>query len=159
MPRSSNNIFVSTPLLATSYLVKVDYDKTVEELAEEGKYDSKNDDVNSIHFPSTESGQAELSVYLFEFKHFIRSEAILRKMDKLGFRPTTTKELLSLGAQYPSLQSSRFIMSLGGTLWRGYDDRICLPDLSNYWYDTRLLGISFFDSYWYPGWRFAAVRK
>ncbi len=144
----------------SNYIVSINYDQTVEQLIEAGKFDKVDDRVTSRHFPSNEKGVAEMLVYLmnFGFTH-INSEDIVKEMDRQGLRPATLKELLALRVAQPKLQQpyGYKIVALGS---------IC-PNSGQPRTPTLYSGESYHHLYlecwanhdWNFSWHFAAVRK
>lgn len=140
-----------------SYTVTVDYDKTVEQLTKDGKYDWKNDDITSDHFPSAEKGQVGVTIYLMNFNRNISSEDAIREMEAKDFRPATLKELLALGAAQQDLQIKDWIVVLG-SIWRRPAGDANVPYLrSNE--GNRRLSLLCWAGDWSWDWQFAAVRK
>ncbi|MFZ2201786.1 MAG: hypothetical protein WAV56_00125 [Microgenomates group bacterium] len=140
-----------------SYSVLVDYGQTVERLIRDGSYDWVNDDITSRNFPSSERGNAQIDIFLLNFDRNISSEDAIREMDTQGLRPATLKELLALGATHTNLQRENPIVALGSE-WRNPDGDRGVPDLIRGG-SVRGLSLGWFVGDWFPGWRFAAVRK
>jgi len=140
-----------------SYSITVNYDQTVEQLIEAGKYDWFDEDVTSRHFPSNEKGAAELVVYLVNFKRDISSEDAIKELDLQGLRPPTPKELLSLGIAQPELQCGYSIVALGCTWRKSYGDvTLCLEACESH----RYLHLRLYNNGWISAdWQFAAVEK
>ncbi len=140
-----------------SYPVTVNYDLTVEQLVKAGKYVWSDGDVTSKNFPSTETGQAEVMIYLVTPRYDISSEDIIQEMDKMdpSLRPATLKELLALGAQYPDLQKQTWIVALGSP-WSDLG-MIFVPCLDDD--PARNLSLDWYIMDWDSDWSFACVRK
>ena len=156
--RSLDSIDKSLDEIQGTYDVTVNYDLTVEQLIQAGKYDWVNDDITYSHFPSTEEGgKAQVVIFLVNFNHAISSEDAIGKMYVQGLRPATLKELLALGAAYPNLQRGHPIVALGST-WRFPGGKLRVPYLSGVG-SPRGLGLIWSTDGWLPDWYFAAVRK
>ena len=141
----------------SSYSVLVDYGQTVEQLIRNGRYDWVNSDINGRNFPSSERGRAQIDIFLLNFDHDISSEDAIREMAKQGLRPATLKELLALGTAFPDLQRENPIVALGSTCRRP-DGGLDVPYLTGR-ASLRFLSLVWFGRDWFPGRRFAAVRK
>ena len=139
-----------------TYTITVNYDKSVEDLIKLGKYDWKNNDINSTNFPSTQTGKEKVEVELLGFDEPISSEKAIKYMESIGLRPLNLTELLHLGIKYPDLQRKYLIIALGST-WRHPHGSLGVPCLRRFDLD-RYLYLLRFGGDWYPGWRFAAVR-
>ena len=66
------------------YKLTVNYDLSIAELLEQGKYNWKNDRITDRNFPSTEKGQKEREFKLFHFNRYISSEDAIAEMKKRG---------------------------------------------------------------------------
>jgi len=137
--------------------VTVNYDLTVEEMIEAGKYDWKNPDITSDNFPVTRRGTSEVEIHLVHFDRVIETEEVLRELDKMGLRPAELPELLALGAGSPDLQRQFPIIALGSVFRRSHGHRHA-PVL---WGGSgrRYLGLHWLGDRWNAYDRFAAVRK
>ena len=86
------------------------------------------------------------------------TDALLEKIDEIGFRPATMAELLSLGTQYPKLQTQFWIAALGDIVKNtiGTPCVGCL-DYNGYFRGVRMSPLE--DMSNVRCWRFAAVAK
>ena len=143
--------------MITSYIVSIDYNRSVKNGIKAGNYDLKNNDITSDNFPSREVGTRESQIKLFHFGKIMGTDEVLGGIDRQGYRPIILKELLALGEKYPNLQRKFPIIGLG-SVWRNSNGPYCCPcldgdglerDLSLYWIGSR----------WDVICRFAAVRK
>lgn len=138
------------------FRVLVNYDLSVKEAIEAGKYDWKNGDINDKNFPFKRFGSAEIDIRLVHFNKDMSSEDVLKELDKMGLRPAELPELLALGAECPDEQRKYPIVALGSVRQRWHSGYV--PDL---WLDSvgRSLGLSCFELDWRAHCRFAAVGK
>ena len=140
-----------------TFRVLVDYSKSLTEMIQAGKYDWKNDDITSGHFPIEGSGQQEKEVVFFHFGRDISSNDAIAEMEKAGYRPARIEELLALGASQPELQKQFPFVGLGSA-WQHPGGSRHVPCLG--WHGVgRGLGLRWFGRGWRENWRFAAVRK
>lgn len=141
----------------TGYTIPINYDRSVEEGIKAGKYDWKNSDITSEHFPSQEIGTIEGPVELFHFSKDMETDGVLAELDKKGYRAATLKELLALGEKCPDLQREFSIIALG-SVWRNpYGGRHCAClDRGG---SGRRLNLGWIGNRWSDLCRFAAVRK
>jgi len=96
-----------------SFKVTVDYDRRLERMIEDGKYDWNNSDINAKNFPIEGKGTAEVDIELVHFNRVMESDDVLKELDKMGFRPATLPELLAFGAKYLDKQREFPIVALG----------------------------------------------
>ncbi len=140
-----------------TYVVTVNYDRSVEDGIKAGKYDWANNDITLSHFPSEETGTKEVSVELIHFGQDKTTDEVLSELDKKELRPATLKELLALGEKYPGLQREFPIIALGSVWQDPYGNRYCAYLCR---YDAeRDLDLDWIDGRWDGYCRFAAVRK
>jgi hypothetical protein len=128
------------------YPVSVNYELTVEDAIDAGKYQAVNTDITSKNFPSTRKGQADLEIVL-----------VLDRLDKEGLRAVDLPEFLAFGAEHPEVQRKFSVVGLG-SVWKdrkGYRNVPCLYTAS----EGRYLDLHWWDDGWYSYSRFAAVRK
>jgi len=140
-----------------AFPVTVNYDLSVQEAIEAGKYQAVHADINAKNFPSTRSGQAALEIVLVRFEQRMKSEDVLQELDKEGLRAAELPEFLAFGAKYPDVQRKFSIAGLG-SVWRdrkGYRNVPCLYEAS----EGRYLDLHWWDDAWYSYSRFAATRK
>lgn len=156
-----NNAVVSQKATnADEIKLTVDYTKIVEQSIAAGKYDWKNSDITAKNFPiSLEmiGKKVEVSAKLFHFNRGISSDDAISEMDKDGYRPATSMELLALGYQYPELQRQFPIVALG-SVWHDADLSRCMSCLL-VGGSGRGLDLGWFGSGWDARYRFLGVRK
>ncbi|HSV95217.1 MAG TPA: hypothetical protein VLH94_04600 [Spirochaetia bacterium] len=144
------------PFISSTHLISVDYDKSVEEMINEGGYYWKNDNITSDNFPSSEKGIIQKEIFLVGFNRVVVSvEDVLKGLERLGLCSINLKELLSLGTQYPEIQNKDWIVALGST-WCDSYGHILVPNLDNGG-GHRRLDLFWWENYWVSRWRFAAV--
>ena len=142
-----------------SYAVDVDYNLTVEQLVQAGKYDRANDDISDPHFPMNKKGVEPAEIFIISVVRRMSTEAISNMIGNLAIplRHANVKEELALGAQHPDLQREGPIVALGST-WRGPSGDVGVPCLVTHG-SHRFLNLTWFGGAWAPIWRFDAVRK
>lgn len=141
----------------TTITVPVDYDRSVEDGNEAGKYDFGDSSITTEHFPPNRTGRAELEIELVHFGPQMTNNEVLIEFEKLGLRPAELRELQAIGEHHPELQREYPILALGSE-WLGYHDEIFRPALRGD--DVRreigLYGVGL--SVWHSICRFSAVR-
>lgn len=141
-------------------VLSVDYGKTLEQMIVNGRYDGKNDDINSKNFPFNPKLiglNSEISVKLFHFDFNIYSVNVITEMSKVAYRPATLAELLSLGEAYPGLQRQFPIVGLG-SVWDYAVVGSSAPVLSSDNFG-RILCLPWFGIHWDNSYRFLGVCK
>ncbi|OGY67023.1 MAG: hypothetical protein A3B16_02790 [Candidatus Zambryskibacteria bacterium RIFCSPLOWO2_01_FULL_45_43] len=135
--------------------VRVNYDLSVESLVAQGKYDWKNDSINSKNFQTSRKGEATLNLELVHFNQVLTSEEVIAELKKRGLRPAELHELLSFGVQYPEEQRRHPIVALASVCqsWSGCRFVPYLWVVDN----ERRLYFDYFDDRWYENYRFLAV--
>ena len=94
----------------------IDGTKTVEQAIAEGKYDWIACTIKFENFPDVLGilgKKYKASVKLFPFEFGSNSEQAIALMDREGFRPANSLEILAFGALYPELQRKVEITALG----------------------------------------------
>jgi hypothetical protein len=137
--------------------VTVNYDLSVQEAIDAGKYQAVNGEINAKNFPSARSGQAALEIVLVRFDHRMKSEDVLQELEKEGLRAAELPEFLAFGAKYPDVQRKFSVAGLG-SVWqdrKGYRNVPCLYEAS----EGRYLDLHWWDDGWYSYTRFAALHK
>lgn len=138
------------------YAVTVDYNKTIEQMVAAGKYDWKNNDINSRNYAHNKSGIERPTIEVVHLNKSLSSEDVVDELDRMGLRPATTAELLALGEQHPDLQRQWWIVALGSVAsFGGLRHVPCLSGRGS----GRGLGLRWWDGRWGAYCRFAAVRK
>lgn len=117
----------------SGYSIKVEYDVSVEELVERGKYQYVQDDWHSTRFasanyPSPQKGIARLDLQLLSFKGVSIQQA-LGSLDPKKYRPVTLHELLAFGEQHPSVQMKFSVVAPGTQVQRSSEYGINVPRL------------------------------
>ncbi|MFH1286602.1 MAG: hypothetical protein ABII02_02525 [Candidatus Magasanikbacteria bacterium] len=139
------------------YPLTVDYDQSLAQMIEAGSYDWVNSNIIETKFQSQGSGQVEIEVVLVHLNKVVKSEEVLRELDRQGLRAATLQELLALGAAHPELQRQFPILALGSS-WRDPDGFRYVPYLGRYG-DERDLDLHWFEYGWHEVYRFLAVRQ
>lgn len=144
--------------LTNTFVVTVDYVKSLPEMIKVGNYDYVNEDITDAHFRMTGKGKVDREIVLVHFDRDITSEEALQELDKLGLRPVDLAELLAFGETHPEAHLEFPILALG-SIWMNRDDgRGYFPYLS-YEDDKHVLLLYWFGGWWHDYCRFAAVRK
>jgi hypothetical protein len=143
--------------LTNTYLVVVDYGKTLAEMARAGEYNYANENITADNFPVKGSGQVPLEIVLVHYAKDMESEDVLADLDKMGLRAARIEELLAFGATHKDVQRQFPIIALGSVWTRPLGNRD-VPYLGH-WFDERGLDLDIFGNRWNDHCRFAAVRK
>ena len=144
--------------------VAVNYDQSIEELIQAGKYDWRRDNVVDGHFaPEEKQGLVEVEIELVHLGRGsdICTDDVLREFERRELRPATPIEVLAFGAAYPDIQRRfPFIVALGHP-WQGRSKRgrpiravLCLEAT----YPERGVALGLYDADWTDICWFAAVR-
>lgn len=137
--------------------IVVDYTRSLTEMIKAGAYDWFNSDITSEHFPVKGEGKIELVPEIIHYDKRMKSDDIIRDLDKRGLRPGTVAELCSYGEKYPDEQRKFPIVALG-SVWRvrnGYR-YVAFLDCNG---SERELHLSVWGEDWDEGFRFLAFRK
>lgn len=138
------------------FKIVVDHSLSLEEMINLGKYDWKNDHINSNNFQIKGEGKSELDTELINFNKLISSEDAFKELDIKGLRPATIEELLAFGSQHPEEQRKFPIVGLGSSCEvRG--DRY-VPYLGSD-VSPRHLGLDCWDGDWSARFSFLARAK
>ncbi len=140
------------------FRVTVNYNQSVEEMVEAGKYDCFNSDITSKNFPTKRKGTTEVVVKLIHFNRVLADgDEAVHELDRIGYRPAELHEHLAFGEQHPEVQREFPIVALGSVLQARCHFRN-VPVL--YGSDSvRRLYLCWFGRSWIALWRFAAVSK
>ncbi len=98
---------------SADYSVVVDYDRTMEEALQAGRYAWVNTEITSEHFKGIESGKGELSIVLVELPAHVTIEKVIKMQIDKNPRPGTIRELLAFAEKYPEVQLDYAIFALG----------------------------------------------
>ena len=140
-----------------TFPVLVNYNLSVEEAIDAGRFQAVNASITSKNFPSSRSGQADVEIALVRFDQRMSSEEVLRQLDEEGLRAAELPELLAFGAKYPDIQRQFSVVGLG-SVWKdrkGSRNVPCLYTAS----EGRYLDLHWWDDGWYSYSRFATLRK
>lgn len=141
-------------IIFPSYLIPVDYDMSIEEIAKDSPYDWLGNLINEKNFPPSQTGFSLLVVYRVNFKQELRTKDILQELDALDLRPATLKELMVYGSTYPETLSKHMVVALGSS---HKSIRINYPYVSA---GGSGKGVSCYDNLeWPTNWQFLATRK
>lgn len=118
-------------IIRLKYRVLFDYDKSVEELLADGKYDGRPTHLQGIttqNFPSSENGKIEREILLVELCEWMMLDKAIRLFGEYPtpLRPGTLKELLTLGAIFPNLQRINRVAEIGSiSCFSTGNDELC----------------------------------
>lgn len=140
-----------------SYMVTVNYNKTVNQLVKDGKYDWSNSDISDSHFPLNKKGEEQVEIFIVSIDHRMSDPEVTQFINSLGLQDVNVKEELSLGVQFPDLQRKDPIVGRGST-WRDSDGDVYVPCLYG---SESCRGLNLFDlgGGWDSAWQFACKRK
>jgi hypothetical protein len=96
--------------------VTVDFDRSLESMITEGRYDWTNPDVTKTNFPYKAKGVSHVKVHLICFGDIARSEEVMQNLARASLRPATLPELLACGTIHPELQKESPVAALG-SVW------------------------------------------
>ena len=109
----------------TAYPILVTYDQTIDELIKAGNYYRAYSEIAERNFPTKETGSKRLVVNLVRLDGRSTIDKVLETQEKMGLRPATLKELLTLGESYPELLGKISVVGFGSykkyyvtTYWR-----------------------------------------
>jgi hypothetical protein len=95
--------------------ITVDYDRSIEELVQNGGFGWSHRELTARMFPSERKGTARLRAVLVDLPSYLATEQIVEFQEKKGFRPATIRELLAFAAEDPDAQLRHPIVALGST--------------------------------------------
>jgi hypothetical protein len=139
-----------------TFEVEVDYDRSIEDLVLDGRYDWSHIDISSELFAAERHGKARVAIELVHFSDRIDSPSLLEKLREDGRRPADVVELLTLAAAYPDLQR-RFPIVARGSMWIGTCGGHFVPCLRT-GSKGRYVDLYWFGGIWDTYYRFAIVR-
>jgi len=141
----------------------IDYDRSLDEMVEAGRYDDVEKGITKSHFPIKGSGQHAVSAVPFHPNFGRKGEITLKgvttEIRNRNYRPGRIEELLALGENHPDLQN-RFPIVATGSIWRNRRDGVRrVPGLWNGHFSGagRCLFLSTITRGWGEQYRFLAV--
>lgn len=141
----------------STMLIDVDYEKSVKEAVQAGRYDLTEEDVEDRNFSAGHHGRSVTSMDIISFTEDILYIDAIRQIDEMGYRPAELHELLALGEQRPGFQVLHPIIALG-SMREGPDKCHYVPYL-----DARKLkrhlGLDWIGGKWSNACYFAVVPK
>jgi len=140
-----------------TYLLSVDYRRSVEDGVKAGRYNWVSSDITSRNFPTKRKGTAEVAVELIHFNRYVSTNEALRELDGMGYRPAELHELLAFGEKYPEVQRQFPVIALG-SVWQGRGGDRLVPCLIGHG-SGRFLGLDWLEGGWSEVYRFAVVKK
>ncbi len=97
------------------FLLTVDYDLPLAELAAAGNYDYVSSDITEEHF-RVGWGERDIESLLVHLHRPTPTDNVLKELERHDLRPATLPELLAFGAQYPNPQREFPVLALG-SIW------------------------------------------
>jgi len=150
-------------LFKNYYVIQVDYGVRLDQMIVNGQFDYVDPLITASNFPGRETGRRKFPVALFTAHGSMESIEIGTALHIGGYRPATIRELVTLGATYPSLQQNFGIVALGSKLVHPYWGFATCTGLTSHrinsslWPEGRHLRLFSFEFPWYGRHRFAAV--
>jgi hypothetical protein len=142
--------------LAGFFTVTVDYDRRLERIIEDGRYDWTNPHISSKNFPIEGKGKIDLKIELAHFSRVMESDEVLQELNSQALRPATLPELLAFGASHPD-QQRRFPIVALASIWRDGRGRRLVAYLTSIDSERNLYLIPLAGG-WHTNYHFAAVR-
>ncbi len=99
--------------LTNTYMVTVDYAKSLPDMIKAGNYGYANEDITPKRFPIKGDGKVGVEIVLVHFGKDMQSDDVLAELDKLGLRAAVLPELLAFGETHPEVQREFPIIALG----------------------------------------------
>ncbi|MCX6742698.1 MAG: hypothetical protein NT116_00490 [Candidatus Parcubacteria bacterium] len=100
------------------YKVTWNYNETLAEMIEGGKYDYPNEQIfNNRNFPIHGAGKHEAELVLIHLDRTATTQEILDHLNSLGLESAKIEHLLAFGKTYPEIQLKSDIVALGSPLY------------------------------------------
>ncbi|HBV58050.1 MAG TPA: hypothetical protein DEB73_02190 [Candidatus Magasanikbacteria bacterium] len=139
------------------YDIMVNYDLGVDRLVAANKFNWKNNDVTSAHFPVERKGVREVVVEFYEFDRVVTGEEAAAQIEADGFVNEDVPTLLTFGKEHPIEQLRRPIVALGSR-WLGSGGRWDVAFLDRLG-GRRVLNLNWLHFDFYPDYRFLVFSK
>jgi hypothetical protein len=141
-------LMMGTQLPENTWVIPVNYERSIEDGIAAGRYDSKDGDITEEHFPPSEheAGKKEQVFTLYRSGKDTDFDWVIAQMKKDGQRPATLRELLAFGETNPEVQRGFAIIALG-SVWAHRINRRLVLCLDKY-YSGRGLSLE-----WLANWR------
>lgn len=136
------------------FIVSVDYDQTIEQMVETGKYAWANTDVYKCQLEG--DGVVRYECKLFHYRRRY-SKKMIEKMMSVGWEPAKVEHLLSFGATYPNVQTEHSIVALGSVTKIADSGRVLHLDYNGH--KERGIHASGLDVVMREDYRYLGVRK
>ena len=140
-----------------TFEIDVDYDRSIEDLVLDGRYDWAHIDISSELFPVERRGKNRVAIDLICFRDRLDSATVLEQLHSDGRRPADVIELLTLAAAHPDLQR-QFPIVARGSMWIGTCGGHFVPCLRT-GSKGRYVDLYWFGGMWDTYYRFAVVRE
>lgn len=144
-----------------TYLLSVDYGRSVEDGVKAGCYDLVNPDIISRNFPTKGKGEAEITLELIDLKKFKRFAWTEEGRSEfyVEYRwPADLHELLAFGEKHPDVQRE-FLIAAPSSVWKSQYGNRRVPCIGMSGSARYLDLYSFSVLVWRGDCRFAVVRK
>ncbi len=154
---------IAEVIMACTYKVVVNYNKSLAEMIVSGKYGYVADEISEGKFPIQDAGSHEVNLVLVNLDKIASTTMVLEHLDKMGLKPASIEHLLVFGATYPEIQEKFKIILLSSLFSSDHRLRAC-PYL-HHGGGKRNLGCDWREdnglpnSVWGEWCRFLAVRK
>lgn len=110
------------PTLTRFDPIEINYERSMEELTQAGKYDHVNPNLTSENFPTEKSGKVRRVPVEVHYNRYINSYDAVADMKARKLDPADEREGLTFGEKYPEEQAKHSIVCLGKKV-RLKDDR------------------------------------
>ena len=138
--------------------VKVDYNQSLREMIEAGKYDWVNNNIIQENFPVQGEGVQKVELVLIHLNGRMKTKQVLEEFEKQNLRLSRLPELLAFGAKYPNIQKQFRIIALG-SVWVNSSGDYRVPYLGGFQGGNgRSLRLGWGRNGWGNIWRFLAAR-
>ena len=134
----------------------IDYNLSIEQMVEAGRFDGPVPDITSASFPHRRNGVVTMEAVMVGFDRKLLSSAARSELCTLGLRPPIMAELLSFGTQYPELQRQFTIVGLGLASSGQYEGYVGWLDGDS---TSRNIGMCWQGRDWDTSHRFLGVRE
>ena len=139
--------------------IAVDYNQSLQQMIDAGKYDWVDDDITTKRFPLVGKGVIQFETKVFYFDRRIFSKSVVAAIEAndqhTPWKPAAIEHLLAYGAKNPDEQRQYPIIGLGSVA-EVFGSRD-VPDLRRLGAE-RVLGLDWWGGDWGGGCRFLAVR-
>jgi len=141
----------------TVYRISIDYQKSLDEMVGNGKYQWVSNKISAQNFPIQGKGKVHVDLILVHFnRDFKKSDDIILELDRMDLQPARIEHAAAFGEQYPNIQCD-FPILFFGSVWTDPEGYRLVPYLGRA--DSRRFSLRFWTEGWDYSCRFAAVHK